>query len=123
MRLIFQRSTIYNYIILLADAGFTPVLVKAYIRLQEELKAKGEKFEVVYLSADRTEDQFRHYFDTMPWLALPFGHKTIAELSNKYTVRGIPTLILLHKDGKVFNVDGRGTVTSDPEGSSWLVKK
>merc|ERR1711915_49463 len=51
---------------------FTPKLIEVY----NELKERGEVFEVVFISSDEDEDAFKDYYSSMPWLALPFGDKT-----------------------------------------------
>lgn len=43
----------------------------------------------------------------MPWKALPLTEKSKKEaLSNKYKVRGIPTLVILDEEGRVIVTDG-----------------
>merc|ERR1712130_649746 len=81
--------------------GFTPVLAESY-------KA--------YLGADKTdfENAFTGYFGEMPWKALPFSLRDKkTALSDKYGVRGIPTFVLLDKDGSTITKDGRSNVMSD----------
>lgn len=51
--------------------GFTPKLVDFYNKLKE--KDDNSKFEIVFVSWDKDESTFTEYFNTMPWLALPFG--------------------------------------------------
>lgn len=51
--------------------GFTPKLVDFYNKIQEN--EEGCKFQIVFVSWDKDESTFTEYFNTMPWLALPFG--------------------------------------------------
>ncbi len=99
----------------MATLEFTPVLIKTY----NALKAAGKKIEIIFVTSDNGPREFEEYFGTMPWLAVPFGHKVIGELSRAHGIRGIPSFLLLNKDGKVYNMDGRGAVASDPEGKSF----
>jgi len=100
--------------------GFTPKLAKFY----EDFKAKGKaKFEIIFISSDRDEASFNEYYGTMPWTALPYSFREKkATLSEKYGVRGIPTLIILDKNGEIITAGGREKVVSDPEGANfpWL---
>jgi len=93
--------------------GFTPKLAERY----KELKAKGEAFEIVFVSSDRDDEAFKEYFASMPWLALPFADRdTKAALSKKFKVNGIPSLILLDADsGEVINKEGRAVIMDEPE--------
>lgn len=99
--------------------GFTPKLAESY---QANLQAKG--LEVVFVSSDKDEAQFKEYFEQMPWLALPYGARDLkAKLSEQYGVQGIPTLVILDASGKTINKDGRSAVMEDPTGESFPWKK
>merc|ERR1712193_604673 len=74
--------------------GFTPQLAQWYTK---DLKSKG--LEVVFVSSDKDEEQFKDYFKDMPWLALDFAdRKRKAQLSGMFGVRGIPALVIVDKD-------------------------
>jgi len=64
--------------------AFTPELVKTYKKLNEE----GKNFEVVFVSSDRTDEKFKEYYGTMPWLALPLKDDRIDQLSSYFEVEG-----------------------------------
>merc|ERR1719195_1012183 len=92
--------------------GFTPQLAEWY---NKDLKAKG--FEVVFVSSDRDEAAFREYFGKQPWIALDFAdRKRKEQLSNKFGVSGIPSFVIIDKDGSVITKDGRSAVSGDPTG-------
>jgi len=100
--------------------GFTPQLVKAY---NEHLKAKG--LEVIFVSSDRDQKQFREYFEEMPWKAIPMGDKRKDKLSKMYEVEGIPSFVIVDaKTGATITTEARGSVGSDPEGAEfpWFPK-
>jgi nucleoredoxin len=96
--------------------AFTPLLVETYTKL----KAAGKDFEVVFVSSDRDMSQFREYFGTMPWLAIPPGDRRKELLSTRYEVEGIPCLVLLDgATGETINAKGTGAVRGDPEGAEF----
>jgi len=96
--------------------GFTPQLAEIYKSLQRA----GKKFEVVYVSSDQDQASFDDYFSQMPWLALPYNQRERKDnLSSQHGVSGIPSLVLLDKQGSVITTDGRSVVLSDPSGS-WI---
>ena len=74
---------------------FTPELMGTY----EKLKADGKKFEVVFISSDRSAESFTSYAETMPWLALPFNDARTQMLKSLYEVEGKSLLIVLTKVG------------------------
>ena len=63
--------------------------------------------EVVFVSSDKNEEAFTDYFAEMPWKALPFvDRERKAALSNKFKVSGIPSFVILDKDGSAITTDG-----------------
>ena len=87
---------------------FTPRLVRFY----REVTSKGKAFEIVFVSADRSEAEMERYMSSekMPWLAVPFNSPKKDFLAEKFGVRFIPRLIILDKNGKVLAEDARGDV-------------
>merc|ERR1712188_351214 len=76
--------------------------------------------EVVFVSSDKDEAQFNDYFKEMPWLALDFDdRKRKAQLSGMFGVRGIPALVIVDADGSVITKEGRGAISSDPQGAKF----
>ena len=52
-----------------------------------------------------------------PWLALPFSDRDRkGQLSSQFGVSGIPTLVLMDKDGNVITDNGTSAVLSQPDG-------
>jgi nucleoredoxin len=101
---------------------FTPILSKFY----KDLKVKRTDFEVVFISSDKTEEQFTEYYKEHPWLALPFSERKLKEkLSRKFKVQGIPSLIILDGEAETINSNARSQVVKDPEGKKfpWAPRK
>ncbi|KXZ49685.1 hypothetical protein GPECTOR_20g542 [Gonium pectorale] len=82
------------------------------------LTALGKQFEVVFVSSDQTQADFDGYYGEMPWMAIPFtetAHR--AGLSRRFSVMGIPTLVILSPEGHVLNTNARAALIKDPEAS------
>ena len=90
--------------------GFTPVLVDTYNKLQKE----GKAFDLVFVSLDRSPEDMKEYMTSakMPWKAVAFNSMKKTELLTKYSIRGIPALIILDKDGEMISSAGRTDVAS-----------
>ncbi|KAH9255174.1 hypothetical protein BASA81_006614 [Batrachochytrium salamandrivorans] len=102
---------------------FTPQLASTY----SQLKAQGKRFEVLFVSSDKSLESFTQYFESMPWLALDFTTSAMEQsaLSETFKVEGIPSLVLLDsKTGQVYNRDTVGEVLNDPTGKQfpWELK-
>ncbi|XP_022141888.1 probable nucleoredoxin 1 [Momordica charantia] len=80
---------------------FTPTLVEAY----KKLKEKGENFEIVLISLDDEDEDFKEAFKTMPWLALPFKDEKCEKLIHYFELGDIPTLVIIGQDGKTLNAN------------------
>eukprot|EP00736_Rhodelphis_marinus_P010949 Rmarinus@m.17245 len=94
---------------------FTPELARFYNR------RKGDKndIEIVFVSSDKSEDQFEEYYASMPWLALPFKDERTMALSERFAVGGIPSLVILDENLKVMTDDGTSGVRGDPNGTAF----
>ncbi|XP_050205656.1 probable nucleoredoxin 2 isoform X2 [Mercurialis annua] len=90
---------------------FTPKLISIYHKIQQTLMEKNkEEFEIVFVSSDRDQEEFNASFNSMPWLALPFGDPTIKNLAKHFYVQGIPCLIIIGPDGKTITKNGRNLI-------------
>jgi len=98
---------------------FTPLLKAAY-QAVKQTENKTEDFEVLFISNDRSPDEFKSYFATMPWLAVPYQASDIREqLGTMFKIQGIPTLLLFNPDGTMFSSDGVKLILSDPKGKAF----
>ncbi len=80
--------------------------------------AAEKNLELVFVSSDQGPGEFKEYFATMPFQALPFAKRTEAvALKAKFGVNGIPKLIILGPDGSVVCDDGRRALMNDPTGA------
>merc|ERR1712070_1167815 len=96
--------------------GFTPKLAESY----QTMKAAGKKFEIIFASSDRDTAAFDDYFKEMPWLAPPYVDRAKKDaLSKKFKVQGIPTLVIVDKEGNTITTDGRSAIAEDPAGETF----
>eukprot|EP00670_Eutreptiella_braarudii_P005644 CAMPEP_0174280818 /NCGR_PEP_ID=MMETSP0809-20121228/1127_1 /TAXON_ID=73025 ORGANISM="Eutreptiella gymnastica-like, Strain CCMP1594" /NCGR_SAMPLE_ID=MMETSP0809 /ASSEMBLY_ACC=CAM_ASM_000658 /LENGTH=415 /DNA_ID=CAMNT_0015373957 /DNA_START=38 /DNA_END=1285 /DNA_ORIENTATION=+ len=96
--------------------GFTPKLAEWYKSVKETLP----EFEIVFASSDRDQSSFDDYFAEMPWIALPYEDRKRKEtLSNLCGVSGIPSFVIIDKDGSIITTNGRGIPEMDPEGKQF----
>lgn len=98
--------------------GFTPKLSAWYTNFVATHPDK--KLHIVFVSSDRSEHDFSEYHKEMTFHALPFSEREKkAELSGKFGVRGIPTLIFLDASGEILTKNGREVVDTDPTGANY----
>ena len=96
--------------------GFTPKLAELYNKCKEN----NRKFEIVFLSSDSDEKEFKEYYEEMPWYALDYKERSLKSLlSDIYDVQGIPTLILLNGKGEMITEDGREVTSYGEEYFPW----
>lgn len=81
--------------------GFTPKLAEFYKKYH-----KDKNFEIVFVSSDKDENQFKGYYDEMPWLALPYKDREkkvgTVEIACTHCVTSNTSICAL-KDNKVIN--------------------
>lgn len=63
--------------------------------------------EIVFVSSDRSEESFDQYFNTMPWLAVPFGDSRVDKMKNLFAVDGIYLLYYCSITGVINALLGR----------------
>uniref|UniRef100_A0A023FH01 Thioredoxin domain-containing protein n=1 Tax=Amblyomma cajennense TaxID=34607 RepID=A0A023FH01_AMBCJ len=88
---------------------FTPVLAEAYKEMKDESAASVE---VIFVSSDRANSDMLSYMKEShgDWYAVKFGDPFQQELKTKYGISGIPTLIVVKRDGTVITANGRGDI-------------
>ena len=91
---------------------FTPVLAEFYSDVAES----GGNIEVVYVPGDRSEADMMKYFQDLHgnWLALELSSEAafIRSLSEKFSVSGIPAVVVIQSDGTVIDANARGQIQS-----------
>lgn len=85
---------------------FNPVLIDFY----EELKAKGENFEIVLIPLDEDEELFKQGFASMPWYSLPVKDKSCVKLARYFDLSTLPTLVIVGPDGRTLHYNGREAI-------------
>jgi thiol-disulfide isomerase/thioredoxin len=90
--------------------AFTPELVKFR-------DAHQDKFEVVFVSSDHSEEAKAEYIKEagMKWLTVPFKSDVGETLDKRYEVKGIPTLVILKSTGELLTREGRSLVASQAD--------
>lgn len=99
---------------------FTPELIKFYFEFIDE-----KNFEVILISSDRTEAEYKHTIKELPWTALAFKDQTSKrKLAQMYNIKGIPSLVVLDgTTGETINENARYNLVADPTGEQFPWKK
>lgn len=87
---------------------FTPKLVDFY---KSEQRKNAEKFEIIYVSSDRSEGDMEDYIKDydMAWPALDFDKIKSSRELTQFKGSGIPCLVLVDRDGKVLSHSYEGS--------------
>lgn len=78
-----------------------------FIAVYEEIKAKDDAFEVIFISSDHDQSSFDDFFSGMPWLALPFGDERKALLQRRFKIKGIPAVVAIGPNGRTASTQAR----------------
>jgi thiol-disulfide isomerase/thioredoxin len=92
--------------------NYTPGLIKFYNdakAIYAKAPSRTTKIEIIFVSADHDVNEFRSYYASMPWLAVPFDADTRERLLSWMKVKGIPQLMCLDgQTGKIYESNGVG---------------
>lgn len=94
--------------------SFTPALIQA--------TRSTPGLQVIVVSRDRTEEDYKRLRDKTPWPAIPFESGARKALFEKYEVRGVPTLLLFSREGELLDKQGRSTA-QNPQALRNLIQK
>lgn len=91
---------------------FTPKLIDFY----NSSKSSNKELEIILVSLDEKQEDYSEYFSKMPWLSIPFSEKPQIELlTSKYSIRTIPTLVMVNEAGDNLNSESRHVVETYPQ--------
>ena len=77
------------------------------------MNSTEKQLEIVYISADRSPEQFNEYFEEMPWIAVPYAEsQKRGELAQTFRIQGIPALFLVGPSGNMVRDTCRMDVTN-----------
>jgi len=87
---------------------FTPVLAEFY----NDLTSNGEPFEIVFVSSDQSPEELMTYLKEShgDWLAVQHGTVLAQDLKKRFQITGIPTLIIVSREGDIISKNGRSEV-------------
>jgi nucleoredoxin len=87
---------------------FTPKLV-------EFRNANAKDFEVIFVSSDRSATDQQKYMQEsgMNWPAVPYQSERKAILKERFSIRGIPALIIVDGKGNLISSQGRSEVDAN----------
>ena len=88
---------------------FTPRLLSLYNKVNE----KAHKWEIIFFSLDRSQEEYKLYFDTLPFKGLPFDVKRTKKMARRFFISGIPALVMMDDKMKVLNLNARTHVELD----------
>ncbi len=86
--------------------NFTPILADFY----SDVNDKEQLMEIIYVSFDKTKEDYEEARKAMPWAVLPFNEAKNQALKKEYGIIGIPHLVVLKPDGTVVVPNGRADV-------------
>jgi hypothetical protein len=82
---------------------FSKDLIELYHAMNE-----GEKFfEIIQVSFDKSEEEFKKSIENLPWKFLSFNNPKINELKEKYNVTTVPKFVPIDKEGNALSEYGR----------------
>ncbi|KAH0483484.1 MAG: hypothetical protein KVP17_004135 [Porospora cf. gigantea B] len=91
-----------------ACKDFVPAAAEHYAKYNEGITSHPKKYEIVYVSCDKTSEEFTDAMASCPWLTIPLEDGDARQKSlESFNISGLPSLILLDpKTGEVLTEEG-----------------
>lgn len=86
------------------------IFIEKLSKIYYELNDPNTKFEVVFISQDLSEEDFKSHYGTMPWLSTKYDPERNSGLAESFEVEAIPALVVMNSTGSVKTKDGREDV-------------
>ena len=99
---------------------FTPALAEFY----NKINADHTKIEIIFCSIDGNEAAFERNYGEMPFCAVPYSdEQRIQNLKQRFGINGIPTLVVLDKQGEMVSFEGRVDIQNHQEAAFEIWQK
>ena len=83
---------------------FTPIVSTFY----EDMIEYYDDIEIIYISSDKTNNEFNEYWEEMTFSALPYiDREKKEELTKLYEVKQIPVLVFINNNGEIITKNGK----------------
>jgi nucleoredoxin len=89
------------------------ILEKELLEIYTEANIGEKSLEVIHLSFERKESEFKTAIANKPWLFVPFHDNYVKVLSEQFQVIAIPVLIIFDRNGKVLCESGRKVIMEE----------
>ena len=60
-----------------------------------DVNLQERTLELILVSSDRAQDEWKRHHATMPWMSLPWGDERADKLRAKFQIMGVPALVIL----------------------------
>lgn len=85
---------------------FSPKLESIY----SDLKQQG--VDIVLIGSDKTSDSYSAYASKQPWPVMPFVEDARMRLREEYSIKTIPALVFVDRNGTLVNANARSMVAT-----------
>jgi nucleoredoxin len=95
---------------------------KVLLDFYKEVNTPEKIFEVVYMSSEKNETEFKESIKDLPWAIIKYNNTIIHHLSTELKVEYIPILYIISKNGDVLTDEGRKDILDNKEKAfeSWI---
>ena len=90
---------------------FSDLLLEFY----QEINCDAYHFEIVWMSVDSEEEEYKKTMTKIPWLSLPYNDPKIKDIISKFGVTSIPKLLILTPNGTKVTEEGRTDICQKGE--------
>ena len=87
-----------KYVLLFFSAGWCPPceqFLQVIKDFYSEVNIDQKLIEVLYISSDKAESEFKETYAKMPWLTVPYSNPLHKSLISKFEITGVPIIYVM----------------------------
>lgn len=90
---------------------FENILIEFY----KEINFKEKRFEIIHMSSEKNEHEFKNSIADIPWPIIKFNNRVIQTLAGLLNIQYIPMLIIVTNNGEIITYDGRKDIVDNKD--------
>ncbi len=101
------RARIYGFLFTASWCSPCVIFERQLVEVYNDVNLGDKVFEIVHISFDSTEIEFKKSVIDKPWAVLPYNDNKKQEWVSEYNIQSVPMLLVFDRDGTLITDSAR----------------